>query len=134
MNFQNWELLLALVETRSGEFYQMRWALMEMRIATVTRYVWMLGKLMKVTHHRRLERSLWASSDTGLTPKAVYQRAMSVQQAPVLGFLQLKDPSFSSPRSRRGLGHSVTAPPRVRRNLFPENDDVAFSRSMTKLW
>lgn len=33
-----------------------------------------------------------------------------------------------------GLGHSITAPPRARRNLFLENDEFPISRSMTEKW
>ncbi|KAK4390944.1 Sterol 3-beta-glucosyltransferase UGT80B1 [Sesamum angolense] len=46
---------------------------------------------------------------------------------------QLRDPSLSSsPQVRRGLDHCITAP--VHRNLFLENQDAAFSRSMTERW
>lgn len=42
------------------------------------------------------------TSDMGSTPKADFQMAMSLQQSPASGILQLKDPSFSSPHTRRG--------------------------------
>ncbi|KAK4429517.1 Sterol 3-beta-glucosyltransferase UGT80B1 [Sesamum alatum] len=71
-------------------------------------------------------------SDLYLTPEAKHRRTNLSQSASV-EVPQLRDPSLSpSPHVRRGLDHCITAP--VHRNLFLENQEAAFSRSMTERW
>ncbi|KAK1435522.1 hypothetical protein QVD17_01287 [Tagetes erecta] len=46
-----------------------------------------------------------------------------------------KDLSYSAPpHPRKALNHSVTAPSTVRRKLFSEDKEAAYSRSMTEKW
>ncbi|KAI3689351.1 hypothetical protein L2E82_47306 [Cichorium intybus] len=46
-----------------------------------------------------------------------------------------KELSYSAPpHPRKVLDHSATAPSTVRRNLFPESKEAAYSRSMTEKW
>ncbi|CAA2989377.1 sterol 3-beta-glucosyltransferase UGT80B1 [Olea europaea subsp. europaea] len=67
------------------------------------------------------------------TPEANYQRRFILQSSSVIERSWWKDPSVSpSPRGKRGLDHCITAPVVTRRNLLFENEDGAFSRSMTE--
>ncbi|KAL0326029.1 UNVERIFIED_CONTAM: Sterol 3-beta-glucosyltransferase UGT80B1 [Sesamum radiatum] len=78
-------------------------------------------------------QSIDEHSDLYLTPEAKHQRTNLLQSSSVVEVSQLRDPSLSSsPQVQRGLDHCITAP--VHRNLFLENQDAAFSRSMTERW
>ncbi|CAI9763949.1 unnamed protein product [Fraxinus pennsylvanica] len=71
-------------------------------------------------------------SEVCSTPEANYQRSI-LQSSSVIERSWWKDPSVSpSPRAKRGLDHCITAPLGTRRNLLFENEDGAFSRSMTE--
>ncbi|KAK6792295.1 hypothetical protein RDI58_011376 [Solanum bulbocastanum] len=73
-------------------------------------------------------------ADECLTPEMKYERTHPLlQPSLVLGSPDSNNRSSSPPpQARRGLEHCITAPVTIGGGLFPEGQDMAFSRSLTE--